>query len=91
MLAVLLHKFPHQIRAMPARDRDELIAFFELHPLPNPTWDAAHICATIANVNRSKGGRTFRPEDFMPRPIAGNKPQSTEEMMKVMDMVRGAE
>lgn len=57
----------------------EWIAYFRIEPIPDPIRDAAQICATIANVNRSKGP-AYRARDFMPR-VVGAK-QTTEEMMK---------
>ena len=87
MLCGFLGKFPHEVARMPARDRDELLAFFELHPMPDAHWDAGMIAATIANVNRSKGGRTFHPGDFMPRAAVKGEKQSTEEMLAVMNLI----
>lgn len=40
-------------------------AFDELEPIEDQAWQSGMIAATIANVNRSKGHRPFRPEDFM--------------------------
>lgn len=63
---------------MPARELDEWIAYFEIHPIPDAQWDAAQICSVLANVN----GNRKNVADFLPRPIAGQGPrQSTEDMM----------
>lgn len=46
----------------------EWVAYGELEPygaeLDN--WRAGQVCATIANVHRSKG-KAYKPDDFMPR------------------------
>lgn len=52
---------------------------------------AGIVAATIANVNRSKKSRTFKPEDFMPQEIDFSKPvkQGVEEQKQaVMGMAK---
>ncbi|MGH6867180.1 MAG: phage tail assembly protein T [Methyloceanibacter sp.] len=46
----------------------EWIAFMELEPFGGERGDlrAAIVASTVANANRKKGARPFRPEDFMP-------------------------
>jgi hypothetical protein len=45
---------------------------------------AALVAAVIANANRSKRGRTFKPADFMPRWGHRRRRQSPEEQTAVM-------
>lgn len=42
------------------------MAFEQLEPFGDriETWRAGQICAVIANVNRPKGKRAYRPADF---------------------------
>lgn len=50
----------------------------------------AQICATIANFvpMRSKKGKTFKPDDFMPK--EKKKPQTAEQMLKIVEMMNKA-
>jgi hypothetical protein len=63
------------------------MAFHELEPIPDPTWNAAQICAVTANANRAKG-RPAKVEDFIPRVVRkGGKPrpkQSPAEMIAAL-------
>lgn len=47
----------------------EWIAYYQLEPFGEERADmrAAIIASTIANVNRSKGQKAYKVEDFMPR------------------------
>ncbi len=57
----------------------EWLAFGEIEPygaeLDN--WRTGQVCATIANVHRTKG-KAYKPDDFMPR--VGPRRQSPEEL-----------
>lgn len=38
-------------------------------------WQAASICAAIANVNRGKKTKPYKPEDFMPAVFTKDEPR----------------
>jgi hypothetical protein len=46
-------------------------------------YNSALICATIANVNRTKG-KFFQPSDFMPKENKSKKKMSIKEMFEVL-------
>ncbi len=49
-------------------------------------YNSALICATIANVNRSKG-RAFTPADFMPKEKEKKVKMKIEDMLSVLKAV----
>lgn len=68
---------------MPADELAEWAAYHELEPIPDPAWNAAQICAVVANANRSKGPAA-KVEDFLPRiarKARGKVRQSPAEML----------
>lgn len=42
------------------------------------------LAATIANVNRGKKGKSYKPTDFMPFYKGATRKQTPQEMMKTM-------
>jgi len=44
-------------------------------------YQTALICSVIANVNRQKNSKTYKPDDFMPRV---KKVQTLEEQMNIL-------
>ena len=67
------------------------LIFAELEPFGS---DASHLghaitAATIANANRKKGAKAFKPEDFMPK-FGIKKKQSTGEMINIVTMINVA-
>ncbi|MGH2437501.1 MAG: phage tail assembly protein T [bacterium] len=78
----------------------EWIAYMELEPFGEERGDlrSAIIACTVANANRRKGARPFRPEDFMPdfdgsrkqaKRLTGGKWRSQRAGMKAMLMAMG--
>jgi hypothetical protein len=61
----------------------------ERHALAEKRLDyrAALLCSVIANANRGKKQKTFKPDDFMPRV---KKKQSPEEMLSVVKGLQAA-
>jgi hypothetical protein len=53
---------------MTSAELSEWIAFDRIEPIGEIRGDvqAGIVASVIANVNRAKGGRTFKPLDFMP-------------------------
>ena len=56
------------LRSMTASEFAEWYEFYRLDPWgeERADWRAGMIASVLANVNRGKKGRTFKPEDFMP-------------------------
>lgn len=54
---------------MSSREFAEWMAFYKMEPFGEERADlrAAIVACTIANVNRAKGKRAFKVDDFMPR------------------------
>lgn len=80
-LALALGKSLAEVEALSGRELDRWKAYHEVEPLPDPHWDAAHLCSVIASVMGAKGKR-YTVDDFLPR-IAERKPrrrQTPEEM-----------
>lgn len=52
-----------------SRELTEWLAYLQLEPQGEERADlrAGIIASTIANVNRKKGTRAFRPDEFMPK------------------------
>lgn len=52
-----------------SRELTEWLAYLQLEPQGEERADlrAGIIASTIANVNRKKGTRVFRPDEFMPK------------------------
>lgn len=61
----------------------EWMAFFSLEPwgYDAGNWRSGIVSATIANVNRAKGQKAFKPADFMP---VLKKQQTVEEMISAL-------
>ena len=63
-LALLLRKTVGELEAqMSSHELSEWLAFFRIHPMPDPALHTAMICSAVAN---SVGSDTT-PEDFMPK------------------------
>jgi hypothetical protein len=77
------------VRALPCPDIEELRAFAEYEPLPDPYWIGAQICHLIYSVNRDKKSPKYEIEDFIPRPRAEGRRQTDEEMRAVLLAVTG--
>lgn len=75
------------LRVLSSRQIAEWMAYYSIEPFGEHAafWRAGQIAATIANVNRGKRQRAYKPEDFMPSEPKG-KPnvQTTEEMAAVL-------
>ena len=54
---------------MSASEFTEWYEYYKLDPWgeERSDWRSGSVCATLANVNRGKKGRTYKPEDFMPK------------------------
>lgn len=81
----------HLLKSISARELTEWMAYYEVEPFGEARDDLRMgiICSTIANVNRGKGGRVFKPEDFIPK---FNKPkqQTWQEQLRIVEMLNVA-
>lgn len=75
-----------------SRELTEWMAFISLEPIGYTRGDlqAGIIASTIANVNRKKGTKPFKPQDFMPQFDDYEEEQSPEEMLKTVEMLNAA-
>jgi len=71
---------------MSSAELSEWIAFAGLEPFGYEMDLLGHAItsSTIANVNRQKGKKAYKPEDFMPK--FTKKKQTTEEMIQFAEM-----
>ena len=70
-----------------SRQIAEWMAYFSIEPFGEHAayWRTGQIVAMIANVNRGKRTRAYKPEDFMPpEPKVDRGVQSPEEMGAVL-------
>lgn len=75
------------LRELDSRQIAGWMAYFSVEPFGEHAayWRAGVIAATIANVNRGKRQRAYKPEDFMPpEPKLKREPQTPEEMALVL-------
>jgi hypothetical protein len=78
------------LERIPARMLLEWMAFAELEPFGGDTVYIGHAitAATVSNVNRGKGKKPAKVEDFMPR--FGKKTQTVEEQIQFAAMMTAA-
>jgi len=71
-----------------SKELAEWSAFFSIEPFGYFRTDlqAGIIASTIANCNRSKNSKSFKPTDFMPFGEHGNKKEMSGEEMKAIMM-----
>jgi len=64
------------------------MAFASLEPFGSEAYYIGHaiVAQVIANVNREKGKKAYKLEDFMPK-FGEEKPQSAEQMMQFAQMM----
>lgn len=70
-----------------SKELSEWAGYYSLEPfgsLRDSDVPAGIIASTIANCNRTKNSKSFKPEDFMPFVRNEPKVMSGEEMKKVM-------
>ena len=78
------------LKNISSRELTEWAEYYKLEPFGEERADlrAGIIGATIANVNRGKGGKTFTPQDFMPK---FDQPKQTwQEQLKVVELLNVA-
>lgn len=66
---------------MSSAELTEWLAFYTIEPFGEDTQYLGHAitASTIANVNRGKHGKRYKPDDFMPKFKA--KKQTTQEQI----------
>lgn len=71
-----------------SRELTEWMAFSQLEPFGSDAMFLGHAitASTVANVNREKGQKAYKAEDFMPN-FEGAKKQSVEEMIQIAQMM----
>jgi len=78
------------LRRITYRELREWFAYYNIEPFGE--WRAdlrqAITSMVIANVNRGKNQKAFKPEDFMPfEKPKKRKPQTEEEMMAMLNLL----
>jgi hypothetical protein len=70
----------------------EWLAYFQLEPFGTEVDMLGHAItsATIANANRQKGKKAYKPKDFMPDFEKENRQQTTDEMLAFAEMMTAA-
>jgi len=68
---------------MSSKELMEWIAFFTLEPFGSEIDFMGHAitASTVANVNRPKGRKAYKPDDFMPK--FEKKEQTVDEMIQI--------
>ena len=68
---------------MSSKELMEWIAFFTLEPFGSEAQFMGHAitASTVANVNRPKGRKAYKPDDFMPK--FEKKEQTVDEMIQI--------
>jgi hypothetical protein len=79
------------LKRIPARMLLEWMAFYSLEPFGGDTAYLGHAitASTVANVNRGKGKKAFKVDDFMPK-FERKKPQTAEEQIHYAAMITAA-
>jgi len=74
-----------------SRELTEWMLFYGLEPFGTEVEFLGHAItsSTIANVNRAKGKKAAKPEDFMPK-FEQKKEQSIDEMIGMVSMMNAA-
>lgn len=67
----------------------EWMAYYQLEPFGTDVDMLGHAitAATVANVNRPKGKKAFKPDDFMPDFEKANRTQTVDEMVAFAEMM----
>jgi len=62
------------------------MAYYSLEPWGERRADlrSGIVASTIANVNRPKGGKAYKPQDFMPRLNRREKKQTIGQMRSIV-------
>jgi len=68
------------------------MVYYQLEPFGTEAEMLGHAItsATVANANRKKDSKPYKPEDFMPDFEKAIKKQSTEEMIAYAEMITAA-
>ena len=68
-----------------SRELTEWIAYWQIEPWGEERADyrSGMIASVIANVNRGKGGRRYKPQDFMPKFGLSKKQKPVKEMRNI--------
>ena len=75
---------------MDSYEIQEWIEYSKVEPLEyRADLRAGTICAVIANVNRSKKQKAYKPTDFMPEQ-AKKKPQTWKEQKSIVEILNAA-
>jgi len=78
------------LKRIDSREISEWMAFAQVEPFGEERADirSAIIACTMANSMRGKKQRAYRIKDFLPK-FGPSKPQSIEEMQKILGMIAG--
>jgi hypothetical protein len=72
-------------QVMSSKDIVEAMAYQRINPHSQSRFDlrSAIVASTIANINRGKGTRPYKPSDFMPD-YSGKKQNKVAEQLKAI-------
>jgi len=74
-----------------SRELSEWMAFFGLEPFGEERADlrAGIVASTVANVNRGKGKRAFKPQEFMPQ-FGPGETKEPKDLLSTVEMLNAA-
>lgn len=78
------------LRRISSREISEWMEFYKVEPFGMDAEYLGHAitATTVANVNRGKGQKAYKPQDFMPK--FGTEEQTPEEMLQFAAMYTAA-
>lgn len=75
---------------MDSLEMQEWLEYSKVEPLEyRADLRAGTICAVIANVNRGKGKKAYKPADFMPETVK-KKPQTWKHQKSIVEVLNTA-
>ncbi len=75
-----------------SRELAEWWEYYQLEPFGEERADLRNgiVAATIANVNRGKGKRAKKPQDFMPKFEKKQEEQTWQQQLHIVEMLNAA-
>lgn len=77
----------HLLENISSKELTEWMVYYELEPFGEEREDLRMgiICSTIANANRGKNSRAFKPQDFIPK--FDKKRQTWQEQLQTVEVL----
>ncbi len=75
------------LKNISSRELTEWMVYYEIEPFGEERADlrSGIIASTIANVNRGKGGKAYKPSDFIPK--FEEKRQTWQEQLRAVEIL----